>query len=233
MATALIFPYTSGLTLYAVRFNTVGQIYNTVTLLYETPQAANWAHYVYALSEQGGTGLYLGSFPADTYDVLAYQQLGGAAAPTDLVVAEYEDPLAAVVPGSYPSSTAGAVLGAVSGVPQITLTSPVTQAGNINILQGDTYYAADGRAIAFTDAGGTWPNLTGATLALNIYTTNRIIYTHAMTCTNPGATHQTVQLELSATDSAQVPSGPFRVVATLSDGHAVTLVDAVCTSSLY
>jgi hypothetical protein len=57
-------------------------------------------------------------------------------------------------------------------------------------------------------------------------------YTHVVTCTTPGTQSQTIQLELSATDTTQpsgMPSGRFKITATLASGHTATLVDSWCS----
>ena len=57
-------------------------------------------------------------------------------------------------------------------------------------------------------------------------------YTHVVTCTTPGTQSQTIQLELSAADTTQpsgMPSGRFKITATLANGHTATLVDSWCS----
>ena len=78
----------TGLTLYAVVFDGSGRAWNTATSAFESIDTANWTDYDIPLAEQGGSGVYVGDFPAGvaagTYRVVAYRQLGGSPASTDV-----------------------------------------------------------------------------------------------------------------------------------------------------
>jgi hypothetical protein len=134
------------------------------------------------------------------------------------------DPLLNTVPGSYASGTAGAALGRI-GSGQIVTTSPVDQLGNFKLVQGATYYAADGQSIDFIDASAGWPNLTGGSVQLRGYFGSQL-YTHAGSIVTAGGGSQKVRFEFSATDTAAYALGarPFDVIGTLANGHAVLLL---------
>lgn len=85
--------YTTGSTLYAQVRNSVGQIWNTASSVFQAYVTANIADYDVAMTEQGtASGFYSGTFPtgittAGTYPVTVYRRVGGSPAETDLVVA--------------------------------------------------------------------------------------------------------------------------------------------------
>ena len=88
MAGELQSQYTSGKTLYAVILNSSGQAWYTVTPAFENINSAHWTSYAIALTEQSGTGLYIGNFPTaiatfGEYGVVIYNQAGGSPADTD------------------------------------------------------------------------------------------------------------------------------------------------------
>lgn len=81
---------TSAVNLYAVILSSVGQFYNTVGAAFENFNAANWADYDIALTEQSTTGVYLGDFPAlaaGTYSIAFFLRAGGSPAVTDDAIA--------------------------------------------------------------------------------------------------------------------------------------------------
>ena len=129
------------------------------------------------------------------------------------------DPLLNPVPGSYASGTAGYVLGAINPA-NVTITSPVATDGTaINLVRGDDYANADGRALTFT--GATWPTLTSGTVALKV-ATGATITTYSGTVT--GA--QACRVELTDTQTAALAPGIYNydLEATLAGGSVVTLV---------
>lgn len=77
---------TSGLTLYAVLINSVGQFWNTSgTPAFETYNVANWTDYDIILTETGA-GIYFGDMPAvasGNYSYVVYEQAGVIPATTD------------------------------------------------------------------------------------------------------------------------------------------------------
>ena len=129
------------------------------------------------------------------------------------------DPLLNEVPGSYASGTAGYVLGAINPA-NVTVTSPVATDGTaINIVRGDDYANADGRALTFT--GATWPTLTSGAVTLKV-ATGAAITTYTGTVT--GA--QACRVELTDTQTAALAAGVYAydLEATLAGGSVVTLV---------
>ena len=136
------------------------------------------------------------------------------------------DPLTNTVPGTYASGTAGAALGRIGGG-QITTTSPVAVSGDVTIVRGDDYNAADGRALDWTDVSAAWPDLTGATIAVTVQTTATTTWTKAGSVVTPTGSGKKVRVEPTAADTATFAGGasyPFDVQATLSSGRKVTLL---------
>jgi len=130
------------------------------------------------------------------------------------------DPLANQVPSSYAPGTAGAALGRIVGA-QVTLVSPVTAVGTtINLLYGDDYYQADGRALSFVNLNG--PVLTGGTVLLRVVSAAGLVsltgvITDAHTC----------YVEVTAAQIATIGAGvwSYNLEATLAtSAHVVTLV---------
>lgn len=79
----------TGRTLYFVVLDGQGRAYDGAS--FESPLAANWGDYAFALAEADATGIYRGTFPAvaaGSYGITAYRQLGGSPAPTDTVAGE-------------------------------------------------------------------------------------------------------------------------------------------------
>ncbi len=134
--------------------------------------------------------------------------------------------LASLVPGTYAAGTAGAALGRI-GSGQITTTGPVAQSGAVAICQGDSYYAADGRSLDFTDVSAGWPVLTAASVVFVIVRPDGVrlfsVAGSVVTATPPG---EKVRVELSALQTAAMVAGSytFYVEATLSSGHTARLV---------
>lgn len=80
---------TTGLTLYAVVIDSIGQYWNTNSEALETYNGANWTDYDVALTEAGAGG-YFGTFPgalitAGVYDYIVYEQAGVSPATTDTI----------------------------------------------------------------------------------------------------------------------------------------------------
>lgn len=135
------------------------------------------------------------------------------------------DPLTNQVPGSYAQGTGGYVLGHLDTA-NITVISPVAQSGNLTLNQGDDYLLADNRSLLFTGASANiWPSLSGATIAFTTDGTNP--------CTGTGTAiaatgTQQFRIELTAAQTSKLrqgtSAGNFDIVATLSNGHVVTLV---------
>lgn len=77
------------------------------------------------------------------------------------------DPWAGSLPGSYNAGEAGYILGnlvATLTASGVTIESPVTSDGELQLVSGDGYYNADSRALSFTYTGK--PSFTGGTPTL-------------------------------------------------------------------
>jgi hypothetical protein len=87
MANEIKVSYSQSQTVYVFILNKTGQIYNTSSALFEAYNSANLALYTVSLVQQGGSSLYLGTFPPaipnGTYDLLAKAQKGGTPAESD------------------------------------------------------------------------------------------------------------------------------------------------------
>src|SRR5579883_580281 len=242
MANEIHAPYQTGATLYAVILNPAnGQVWNGSS--FGAIVGASWGTYAVALTQQSTTPIYETSFPAGitapgNYTVLVYRQAGGSPATTDTLVASGSitwggagaapgDPLQSPVPGAYAQGTAGWALGRI-GTGQIVTTSPVAQNGAVTLVAGMDYLAADGRALAFTDATNAWPNLTGAAVTLQVYSAfdGAVQYSKAGTLVSVGGPNQQIRFEPTAADTASFGRGAyhFLVYAVLANGHRADLV---------
>jgi hypothetical protein len=119
--------------------------------------------------------------------------------------------------------------------------------GQLTIVAGDDYKAADGRAAVFPNPAGSWPNLTGAaiwlagangnfppqqpaTVPLALNFPNALIAPIAGTVVVPTGVNQAVQVELPAASTGVRPSPSptdlyaFAVFAILPNGDIVTLL---------
>ena len=82
-----------------------------------------------------------------------------------------------------------------------------------------------------TNAAGTWPDLTGATInfkaAYQLQPTNSFTEATGSVVVASGANQQ-VRIEIDGTDTAGLPAGSYEydVEATLSSGNTVTLVSS-------
>lgn len=114
----------------------------------------------------------------------------------------------------------------LGNVGNVTVISPVMTGGSVAITQGDSYLAADGRALSWRSAA--WPSLGGASVTLTA-TSKYDGHTHLnVRCT---ASVGSVTCELSSMQTAAIPVGSYRlsIVASYPDGHSVTLVQAEMT----
>lgn len=143
------------------------------------------------------------------------------------------DPLTAAVPGNYAPGTAGHRLGQI-GTAALTVVSPLTPDGNLDLYAGDDYLAADGRAIILTNAAGTWPNLTAATLQLTAHRNGARRLQFGGTVQTPTGAQQirfepTAQDLPTPVDAAPDWSYQFAITATLANGHTITLQTGTLT----
>lgn len=99
----------------------------------------------------------------------------------------------------------------------ITVVSPVASGGNISIIAGDSYKAADGRALSWSST--SWFDLTNQTLA---FTCGDVALVPTFTGTYPAA--QTVSLDMASSDTTAIKDGiaygtaaEFRITAGSTD----------------
>jgi hypothetical protein len=143
------------------------------------------------------------------------------------------DPLLNAVPGSYASGSAGYALGRLVGS-SITVNAPVLASGNVQIVRGDSYYAADGRALVWTLTGLPTINLTGAVTTFKAKNISSIL-TKTSSDTpgiravfSSGTLILTLELAAASTDALNVTttSSPydFDIQTLFSNGHVDTWV---------
>ncbi len=125
------------------------------------------------------------------------------------------NPFTAAVPGTYTGGSAGAALGTVSAA-TVTFVSAVADTGDVELLRGDDYLVANGRALAWTSVG--WPTLTGGTILFSVQRSQGELWTKAGAVTAPTA----ARVEITASDTVAIGAGlyPFDLQATV--GGAVT-----------
>lgn len=143
--------FTSGVTIYANRRNKLnGQVWNGAA--FEVYNAAHWATYAIALTEQAGSGYYTAAAPAGTAGFFVsdafYQQAGGSPATSDgppfalvesnggNVAAISGD--AAVAPTNLQAALDTETQGAAAGVPTASVIPTNLTNGNANAYQGLT-----------------------------------------------------------------------------------------------
>lgn len=120
----------------------------------------------------------------------------------------------------------------VSAAATATLVSPVAVSGNATLVIGDSYYAADGRSLRWTD-NNLWPDLTGASVRFVLLApSGTLLLSKAGTIPTPSGANKTIQLELDATDTTPLPAGAHHLyaLATLANGHPATLVQVKCVA---
>ncbi len=214
---------TAGLTTLANRFTGISSLADWLRLSFR----ADFTNAT-ATAEIGGT------FAATTDSLEAIRNRGDAAWTTGAGGGGGgADPLTAAVPGNYAPGTAGHRLGQI-GTAALTVTSPLTPEGNLELYAGDDYRAADGRALVWTNAAGTWPNLTAAALQLTAHRNGARRLQFPGTVQTPTGAQQ-IQFEPTAqdlptpTDAAPSWEYSFAITATLSNGHTITLQTGTLT----
>lgn len=122
------------------------------------------------------------------------------------------DPLLNLVPGSYASGTAGHSLGRI-GTGRIMTVSPVSQGGDVEIVRGDSYTSALGRALSWTDASAAWPTLTDALVTFELDDGGTSIDGTVVVATGSS---KSVKVEPTVTETSAIAPGvyDFAVVAT-------------------
>jgi hypothetical protein len=190
----------TGQTVYSLVRNALGAIWNgTAFVTYVT---ANYATYPIAMTEQGShSGYYAGTFPtvaAGEYEVVAKQQAGGSPAETDATVGN-----GTIVWDGTQFSLVGLLQNTINCSGPV---DPIT--GNVTIIGGDAYTAANGRPLLWNaPVGNGIPDLTGATLVANFYKSKLLVnptIVGTATALNAGGSSQQVQLSLQPDDSAAV-----------------------------
>lgn len=137
---------------------------------------------------------------------------------------------AAVTAAVNSGAIASALAAYLSGAP-ITITSPVAASGDVEIVRGDDYSALDGRALEWTNAAGTWPDLTGATITFTAKASGSTTFTAPGSVVVATGAGQKVRVQLSAAQTnLAVNSRIFDVQATLSpSGRRITLLFGTLT----
>jgi hypothetical protein len=138
MAKEIPWVATTGLTLYAQVFNSVGQFWNTNTAAFETYQTANIANYAITLTEQGSaSGIYFGNFPAAItsggYTVIVRSRTGGAPAESDFALGTVDIQW---------NNTTGATVPLTSVILNSAGIDPVTVEAGLNARQALSLIAA-------------------------------------------------------------------------------------------
>jgi len=122
--------------------------------------------------------------------------------------------------------------------PVVSIVSPVLASGSVQLVRGDDYADADGRALTFNisdPSGAGIPSLTGATVRFKtapawMSGTGIGLNAVGVVVTATGTT-RTVRFELTSVQTAGLPPAVhnFDVEATLSGGRIITLLQGQCT----
>jgi hypothetical protein len=132
------------------------------------------------------------------------------------------DILSATVPASYAIGTVGYNIGRLS-TGRVTVSSIIAASGEVSIVQGDDYFAADGRSLDFVgESANQWPDLEDADVYLHVSDGTLTVVGSVVTPTGT----QRVRFEPDSTDTSTLPEGDydFTISALLSNGHRATLV---------
>ena len=105
----------------------------------------------------------------------------------------------------------------------VTVVSPILATGNANIQIGDDYFSVDGRALAWSSS--SWPTLTGGSVVLKVAG-------QTITGTLTEAT-KTASFDVTKAQTAAIPAASnfAEIIATLANGHVVTLASVYITAS--
>ncbi|MCL5942761.1 MAG: hypothetical protein M1325_04465 [Actinobacteria bacterium] len=115
------------------------------------------------------------------------------------------------------------------GASEITTSSPVSAAGDIELVQGDDYAVADLRSLEWSSTG--WPDLTGAAIAFRGRRRNGTLTAEiAGSVVTPTGT-ALVRVELTAAQTAAMDAGAYtyELEATLATGRTITLARGTLT----
>lgn len=168
-------------------------------------------NYLYDITDvlDAGTFDYVGVFQTANTDVISKH----------VTAYQPSDPLRALAPGDYSNGTVGYLVGRLA-TNTIIATTPILDAGgNIRLLVGDDYYAADGQSLDWTNTA--WPTLTGGTITLRVKITNT-----TLTFTGSVTSPQVARIELSRAQIDTIGTGTWRskLECTLANGHVFTLL---------
>lgn len=132
MANELLISYPTGATLYALLFDSTGNVWNGSS--FDAPGSANWLDYDIAMSEVAGTGIYRASMPAAAAGVYGWtlrKQAGASPAVGDIAVGAGEIRWTGTAEETVPASAnvtqvKGATISDLdgSGFVYVTLASP-------------------------------------------------------------------------------------------------------------
>jgi hypothetical protein len=130
--------------------------------------------------------------------------------------------LTAAVPAAYTSGSVGVALGRI-GTAQVTVTSPVTEDGEIVLIYGDDYRTVDGRALTFV--GTNWPTLTGGSVSLRMQAESVVTISGTVTA----AASCRVEVTSAQTISIGLGVWSYDLEATLTSGYTATLQQGTIT----
>ena len=130
--------------------------------------------------------------------------------------------LTAAVPAAYTSGSVGVALGRI-GTAQVTVTSPVTEDGEIVLIYGDDYRTVDGRALTFV--GTNWPTLTGGSVSLRVQASSVVTISGTVTA----AASCRVEVTSAQTISLGLGVWSYDLEATLTSGYTATLQQGTIT----
>ena len=136
---------------------------------------------------------------------------------------EYEGSLAAI---KFIETAASAKVNCTFyGYQDVTLTG--TEDNSLELVAGDDYYYADGRALEFE--GDDWPDLTGATVTLRVSTGGTVLSKAGTVVTSGIGVAQSVRFELADTESDDLNPGTHAWEIAYTKGTStVRLVGGVC-----
>jgi hypothetical protein len=163
----------------------------------------------------------------DDIRLLASAAVGGIETSSYIFAGRLEDPIGTIL-GTYVTGTAGGALQRL-GAAQVGLLSPaISAAGDLDIIAGDDYLAVDARAIDWSDEGGTWPSLIGATMEYRMLGFSKPV--DIIVADGPT---KRLRLELSAAETGAMAAGrrPYDLKATLAGGSVITLANGQITVS--
>jgi len=115
----------------------------------------------------------------------------------------------------------------------VTVSTPVASDNSVTVYQSDHYDDDESRSLEWsTTSADTWPTLTSASIAFVARHQREasVISVAGSVVTGTGSTKQ-VRVELAPTDTSGDSAGTYdyQVIATLSNGHVVTLVSGTMT----